>query len=362
MRLLVLTEIPAPFRIPGFNALAATPGVELHVAVVAEHDPRRSYRVDPGQFAFGYHVLRGRSLRPGGRWLVLNAGLGRILCRVKPDAILIGGWNQPVFWQALVAARLRRIPAALWVESTARDARTTHGAAAAARGAALRLAAGFVVPGRASAEYLTGLGVDPATITVAPNAIEPGIVAAGHERPARPADECVFLYVGRLEREKGPDVLVRAMHDAPGRLVVVGDGSMRAELERAAPAGRVMFAGHAQREELAEWYADADVFVLPSRSDVWGMVLNEAAAAGLPIVASEVAGAAYDLIELGVNGLVVPSDDSAALAAALRQAGADPAWRSAAGRLSRELAQGLTPEAWAAAVAGLARDLQRQQT
>lgn len=359
MRLLVLTEIPAPFRIPGFNALAAAPEIELCVVVIAEHDPRRSYRVKPSQFAFAYHVLPGRSLRPRGRWLVLNAGLSRILRRVKPDAILIGGWNQPAFWQALLIAKLRGIPTALWVESTARDARSAHGAAATVRRAALALASSFVVPGRASASYLEGLGVDPASITVAPNAIEPGIVT-GEAHLSRPASECVFLYVGRLEHEKGPDVLVQAMHDVPGRLVVVGDGSMRKELERAAPTERVTFAGHAHRQDLARWYADADVFVLPSRSDVWGMVLNEAAAAGLPLVASEVAGAAYDLIEPGRNGLLVPADDPAALAEALRQAGARPGWRSAAGQRSRELAQQFTPEAWANSVAGMARSLHRR--
>jgi len=80
MRILVITEIPAPFRIPLFNALAAVPDVELTVAFLAEHDPRRSYRVYREEFRFRDVVLRGTSLRRGGRWVVQ---IGRASCRER---------------------------------------------------------------------------------------------------------------------------------------------------------------------------------------------------------------------------------------------------------------------------------------
>ncbi|HEV8463042.1 MAG TPA: glycosyltransferase family 4 protein [Gaiellaceae bacterium] len=355
MRLLVVTEIPAPFRIPGFNALADQPDVELDVVVLSEHDPRRRYAVDPSAYRFGYHVLRSIDLTARGRWLALSFGLRRVFRRTRPDLVIVGGWNQPAFWQALVAARRRRIPAVLWVESTARDARASGGPAAAIRNAAVRAASGFVVPGRASGEYLQSLGVDRAAIAIAPNAIEHGVVRPPAKRSGD--DGFTVLYVGRLEREKGPDVLVQAMREAPGTLVVVGDGSLRAELEHDAPPGRVRFVGHAARDELGRWYGEADAFVLPSRSDTWGMVLNEAAGAGLPLVASEVAGAAYDLVDEGVNGYRVPPEDPHAIAEALTRIEAAPGWRATAAARSRELAAGYTPEAWAEGVASLARTL-----
>lgn len=360
MRLLLLTEIPAPFRIPAFNALADEENVELHVAVVSEHDPRRRYEVDPSTFRFAYHVLGGRNLLVHGRWVALSRGLGRLLREVRPDAIIVGGWNQPAFWQALATARRRRLPTLLWVESTARDARIGSSAAHALRRVALRLGDAFIVPGRASAEFLTALGVDDTRIAIAPNTVEPGVTGNVSREAARLAlglDGCVFLYVGRLEREKGPDVLVRAMHDVQATLAVVGGGSMRGELEQLAPQDRVVFAGQLDRAALAQWYAASDVFVLPSRSDVWGMVLNEAAAAGLPLVASVVAGGAYDLIEPGVNGYLVPAGDSAALAEALSKVAANPAWRETAGARSRELVEPFRPEAWADSVVTLVRSL-----
>lgn len=356
MRLLLVTEIPAPFRIPSFNALAKNHDVDLHLAVVAENDPRRRYAVDPGKFQFAYHVLRGRSFQARGRWLVLNSGFKQILQEVRPEAILVGGWNQPVFWYALLAARRRSIPALLWVESTQRDARIENRIAGSFRRSAVRLADGFVVPGRASAEFLQTFGVGADRIAVAPNAVEPNLTSLGCRQSAR--DELglagfLLLYVGRLEHEKGVDVLMRAMHNVSARLAVVGDGSMRAELERLAPPGRVIFVGHVARDELSKWYAAADAFVLPSRSDVWGMVLNEAAAAGLPLVASDVAGAAYDLIEGGVNGYLVPPGDSTTLAETLRRVEDDAAWRAQAGPRSRELARQFRPDMWAMSVAEL---------
>ena len=85
------------------------------------------------------------------------------------------------------------------------------------------------------------------------------------------------------------------------------------------------------------------------------MVLNEAAAAGLPLVATDGVGAARELVEDGVNGFLVPAGDEEALRDALRRLAGDAAFRAAAGDRSRELVARLTPEAWADAVASLAR-------
>jgi glycosyltransferase involved in cell wall biosynthesis len=363
MRVLIVTEIPAPFRIPLFNALANMPGVELHVAFLAERDPRRThYRVYRDEFAFEEAVLPGVSLRRGGRWVMVNRGVLRLLRRVRPDVIVVGGWNQPAFWETLVAARPMRTPVLLWVESTSRDARVGGAAAQRVRRLALRLAAGFVVPGRASRAYLEGLGVAGERIVVAPNAVDLRIFAerVGATRADRAAlrerlglDGCVFLYVGRFDPEKGLDVLLRAMRDVPGTLVLIGSGPLEPELRRS-EGERVRVVGPLARDELVPWYAAADALVLPSRSEPWGMVLNEAAAAGLPLVATEAVGAAHDLIDPGSNGFRVPVDDEAALGEALRALAEDAGLREAFGRHSLELSERFRPESWAAAVAAFA--------
>ncbi len=356
MKLLIVTEIPAPFRVPLFNALAAEPDVELCVAFLAEHDPRRSYRVYREEFAFRDVVLPGRSLRHGARWVMLTRGLRGLLRSFRPDVVIVGGWNQPAFWQALVAA-----PASLlWVESNASDARS---APDVVRRLALSRASGFLVPGRASRAYLEELGASAARIFVAPNAIDFGVFAerVEAERADRPGlrerlglEGCVFLYVGRLEREKGLDVLVEAMDGVRGEVVLVGSGPLELELR-----SRARVVGQLGRDELVPWYAAADVLVLPSRSEPWGMTLNEGAAAGLPLVATDAVGAAHDLIEPGVNGFRVPAENVAALREALRALASDEELRRRAGLRSRETAERFRPETWAAGVVSAARAVAR---
>jgi glycosyltransferase involved in cell wall biosynthesis len=355
-RLALLTEIPAPYRIPLFNALAGR--VELRVLFLSGTDPRRGfYGRHDDEWRFDARVLRGAELRRGGRWIVLNRGVLRELRRFRPDVVAVGGWNQPAFWLALLYCRLRRVPLLVWIESTARDARSEAKALAVARRLMVKGAAGAFVPGRASAEFARSLGVD--LVEIAPNAVDAEIFqGAAVDRSGR--DGCTFLYVGRLDEEKGLDTLLHAFREVPGTLVLVGSGTDEPRL-RALADGRVTFAGARDRDELVGFYADADVFVLPSRSEPWGMVLNEAAAAGLPLVATEQAGASHDLVEEGANGFRVPAGDVPALREALLRLEADPALRLRAGARSRELAARLTPSAWAEGVA-TAGDRARRRT
>jgi len=363
MRLALLTEIPAPFRIPLFDALAARPDVDLRVLFLAANDPRRNYpRYD---HAFASEVLRGRDFSARGRWIVANAGVFTRLRRFRPDVVLVGGWNQPAFWEAAAWARAARRPLVVWVESTARDERSGASPLELAKRLMLRVAAGFVVPGRAAADYLGALGAARDRIAIAPNAVDLTLFAEGVAREQQRRDElraelgldrCTFICVSRLSREKGVDVLVRAFEGVPGELVLIGDGPDRQQVAELA-GERVRLLGRIERDDLLRWYAAADAYVMPSRSETWGMAMQEAAAAGLPLVASEAPGAGHDLIEPGVNGFRVPVEDVKALHAALVRVAEDDAWREAAGRRTRELAAAYTPAAWAEAVAAFAASL-----
>ncbi len=336
-RVVLLTEIPAPYRIPLFNALAEL--VELHVLFLAARNPERPYRLHEEEIRFSWEVLPGPDLTLRHRWLVLNHGVSRRLRGA--DAVLVGGWNQPAFWTALTWAQAARKPAIAWVESTANDSRPTR-----AKRLLLRSCAAIVVPGSAAAAFVRSL-VPDARIVVAPNAVD-GALFASRVTDRSPEGFSV-LYVGRLSPEKGVDVLLKAFD---GDLVIAGSGPDEARL-RALASPRTRFLGHVDRDELPALYAAADALVLPSLSEPWGMPLNEAAAAGLPLIATDAVGAAHDLIEEGVNGFRVPAGDVEALRTALRRLADDEPFRRAAGARSRELATRFTPEAWASAVAEL---------
>jgi len=141
----------------------------------------------------------------------------------------------------------------------------------------------------------------------------------------------VFLYVGRVAVEKNLDAFLRL--DLPGRKVVVGDGPLLPSLKRRYP--EAIFTGDRQGEDLATCYSSADVFVFPSRTDTFGMVLLEAMASGLPIAAYPVTGP-IDLVTPGVSGVLAQDLREAALGAlaidreGVRKRAMDFSWEFAA--------------------------------
>ncbi len=179
------------------------------------------------------------------------------------------------------------------------------------------------------------------------------------DRPAfrrtRPADAPLrILFVSRLERRKGVDVLlpvaVRLVRRHPDvEVVLAGKDTDNTELGESYTAAfrrehgrdrdvtsRVRFTGWLSEEELGQAYADADVFCLPARYESLGLVVIEAMAFGLPIVTSSVGGLA-EIVEDGGNGILVPVEDEAALEAALERLVADAALRRRFGERSRRL-------------------------
>src|SRR5205085_3068871 len=142
--------------------------------------------------------------------------------------------------------------------------------------------------------------------------------------------------VGRLAPEKGHELLVRAVASAQGaRLVLVlgGAGQQEESLARLARSlgVRLVLAGDLSADRVADTYVAADVFALLSWHEPWGVVVNEAAASGLPLVLSDRVGAARDLLRDGENGFLVPAGDVDAAAAAITRLADDPELRGTFG-------------------------------
>ena len=130
-----------------------------------------------------------------------------------------------------------------------------------------------------------------------------------------------FLACGQMVHRKGIDILLRAcvqLRNLNWQLTVVGDGPLRPKLERefrrSFTSERVIFKGEVPYAQRHEAFAGHHIFVFPSRWDGWGMVVPEAMAAGLPVVATDQVIAAHEFIQDGMNGFVIPANDSQALA------------------------------------------------
>jgi glycosyltransferase involved in cell wall biosynthesis len=369
-RLVILTEIISPYRIPLFNALAQRAEIDLHVIFLAETDPDlRQWQVPKAEIKFAYQVLPSWRRRIGRYNALLNRGVGGALAKAAPDVILCGGYSYVASWQSLLWARAHHIPFLLWSESNVQDLRRGHAPVEFLKSKFLSKCSGFVVPGLSALEYLRVHKVDEEAVFVASNAVDNDFFAAAAAAARQDAaqwrrelvlPERYFLFVGRLVPEKGVFELLSAyakLDESMRRqvgLVFVGDGAVRARLESQAASvapGVVRFAGFAQREQLAIYYALAEMVILPTYTDPWGLVVNEAMACGLPVIVSHVAGCAADLVKEKWNGLSVAPRDVAGLTAAMRRLADQPEIRATMGANSMQHISHYSPKEWSDGVA-----------
>src|SRR5271163_3203610 len=121
-RLVLITEIIAPYRIPVFNALARRSDLDLHVIFLAETDETlRQWHVYKDEIQFSYQILPAFRWRVGKHNILVNRGLRSALSKQKPQTIICGGYSYAASWEALLWARLHHIEFILWSESTGED-------------------------------------------------------------------------------------------------------------------------------------------------------------------------------------------------------------------------------------------------
>jgi glycosyltransferase involved in cell wall biosynthesis len=349
-----LSNYPVPYQAEFLRALDAEGSLDVRPLFVADKDPGRSWPAER---------LDGRlQVIPSLRFTARDEL--RLPLDLRPaleaDLAVIGGYSFLAFQGAMALRRLWRRPYLLWSETPRLDAGGLL--SQAARGLLLRqvrAARGVLAIGARAQQVWRGvLGPGMPVVNF------PYVCALDRylalQRPPRPAGApFTLLFCGQLVHRKGVDVLAAAFEKASReeprlRLLLAGEGPEREALARALPAGRFELRGHVPWESLPALYAEADALVLPSRHDGWGLVVNEALASGIPVVATTAVGAATDLLREGETGFLVPPADAGALAAALLAVARAPAGM---GERARALAQArLLPSLAARRFAGLVAD------
>ena len=258
------------------------------------------------------------------------------------DLVHLAGWGHPVLLGAMLAGRAARIP--VTIESDTPPPRGEPRWRALAKRllypTLFKLPARFLPGGRGPSEYLRKFGVGDermaaAQMTVDVEAIASFVNTRGPSarselrRDLKITDRAsVFLFLGRLESVKGIHELFDAWIGLQGEdavLLIAGSGSLERVVREAAAALRsVRYLGHLTGDDVWRAYASADVFVLPSRRDPWGLVVNEAMAAGLPVIVSDAVGCGDDLVVREVSGLVHRARDSRSLRDTMGALARDP--------------------------------------
>jgi glycosyltransferase involved in cell wall biosynthesis len=225
-------------------------------------------------------------------------------------------------------------------------------------GPLLAVTSAVLVIGRANRRFYDHYGVAPGRQFFTPYSVDNeffltqrGIVETSRQDLRRlhdwPDDVVVIGFSGKLIPLKRVEDLIDAVaalqeEGVRAGLLIVGDGPCRAALEERARARRLkwtQFAGFRNQSELSAWYVCMDVFVLPSWSETWGLVLNEAMLFQLPVIASRMVGATEDLIETAKNGYVFDVGDVARLTDALRTLIDSAEMRRSFGRHSRAIVE-----------------------
>ncbi len=370
-RVACLVSHPIQYQAPLFRYLAARPGIELTVFFLSDHSIH-AYR-DSG---FGVDVKWDVPLLDGYRseflprvgngsglsfWRPWTFGLRARLRRGQFDALWVHGYAHRGCLAGIAGAKSLNIPVMLRGESnllSETDDALKLGVKRIAMPALLRTIDAALAIGRLNREYYLHYRVEASRIFPMPYAVDNEFFRNASEK-ARPRREAlraelglkpgraVILFASKMQPHKrAGDLLeayVRLSSDGVAEpapyLVFAGDGEERASLERRARALKwdsIRFIGFRNQSELPGLYDLCDVFVLPSKHEPWGLVVNEAMNAGRPVVVSDRVGAGPDLIENGVNGLVYPVRDVASLADCLRGLIDSPEHRAAMGARALE--------------------------
>lgn len=307
-RLAILTNEPPPYRIPVFQRVARMQGVTLQVIFCARREPNRHWDLPP--FDFDHRFLRERITTVKGRYIHNNPDVVLALRRFKPDVLVNDGLN-PTQLYAFAYCWVKGIPHVPLTDGTYQSEQGLSKVHKMIRRIVYARSNAFLSASMGGQRLFESYGVSADRCFKSYLCIDNDAYQRVSIASEKKYD---LIFCARMVPEKGPmfalDVAV-ATAKKMGRkvsILFVGSGSEE-ERVRAAAAQKtdlvhVHFHGFALQKDLPSLYGSARIFLFPTHADVWGVVANEACAAGLPVIVTPHAGVAGELVLNGENGFV----------------------------------------------------------
>lgn len=302
-----MTNNPAPYRIPVYNAIGLDTGIDLHVVFCTTREPNREWNLPP--IDRPHYYLRDRFLTYRGGFIHFNLDVFDALKTIQPDVVITAGFNPTHLFAYIYALRngCAHIP---MTDGTLDSERSLGWIHRLVRRWVFRRSRAFLAAANAGLDIYRSYGCPEESLFRSTLCVNNAAFAA----PGLSAKRFDLLFCGRLTSVKNP-LFVLEVAQAAAKLLgrrlsvcFVGSGSFEAAVRRAAASLTseldVTLVGFVKQEELPRWYAQSRVFLLPSRWDPWGVVANEACAAGLPVISSPHAGVAGELVREGETGFV----------------------------------------------------------
>jgi glycosyltransferase involved in cell wall biosynthesis len=318
MKLAIVSNVAAPYRSELFG-MVQKDIQNTTVFFQAIEEPNRSWPTRPS-LPFSHSYLKGIVIPLGRRRLLFHPELERSLRHAAADVVVAYGFGTATV-QCARYVRRRRKALVLANDGTV-ETDPSKGTEAAYRRRLIAKASGFIAASKRAAEYFTALGADAERIHVVHltrdlNGARSLADEMRQEGNGHPSQEYTICVVARLVPDKRILDACKAVallsERMPGiRLQIAGEGPMRQEIEswiQENGRGRIRLLGLLNWDELLRLYAASDAMIFPAKGEKYGMVMIEALACGVPVVAYENAGAAGELIVEGETGYLVPDGE-----------------------------------------------------
>lgn len=339
LKVIIIHNIMAPCRFPLFSEIAKDPTINLEVWFLSESAQNRRWRVNSEiKLPFKYRVLPKVEVNFRRKDLftwIFNPTFPIDFLKSNCDVLISAGWLDFASQFGFFLCKLLDKPFVLWSESTINEPSWRRNLAMPLVRTMVKNSDACIPTSTRAEEYLLQLGANPEKIFLGISTVDikhfARVCKVTSEQKENLKQELgikterLILYVGQFLGRKGIKSLLSAFkiikktHDDIG-LLLVGYGPQEEELKeirKREGLRDVYFSGHVEVEEMPKMYGLADIFVLPSTEETFGLVINEAMAAGLPVITTDKVGASLDLIKEGYNGYIVPAADRQALAEAL---------------------------------------------
>lgn len=321
-KILLITNIPTPYRIPLFNELKEQlerKGLGLKVVFGALGYARRKWAVDMSQCKFEYEVLSSKNLfySDPEKSSFTYSGLYRVISKENPSVIITNAFSIATtkLW---LRSWFKKTDYIIWSGAIRRKDKSDSFVRRLQRKILIRRAVGFIAYGTRAKEYLVSLGAQRDKVKIGINTTSTEFYRSETKRIRENLKDKEkrkrLLYVGYITKRKRLDKLFYVVKSLSIRrqdfvLQLVGSGPEMKNLKNLTDdlhiTDFVSFEGFKQQKEIPRYLAEADCFLFPSEYDIWGLVLVEAMSAGLPCIASIHAGATHDLIKEGVTGFAM---------------------------------------------------------
>lgn len=310
--LALITNEPPPYRIPVFNRVASMHGVHLRVIFCTRREPNREWDLPP--LDFEHEFLRERMRTVKGRYIHNNPDVVPALRRLRQDVVVTDGFN-PTQLYAFLYAWIRGIPHVPLTDGTLMSESALSPVHRLVRHFVFARSGAFLSASLGGQRLYESYGVRPERCFQSQLCIDNEAYARGAAGVEKRYD---MIFCSRMVQEKGPLFALRVALEVAKRLdrrvsiLFVGSGPEEERVKDAAcKYARLVdarFHGFAMQKELPSLYASARIHLFPTLADVWGVVANEACAAGLPVIVSPHAGAAGELVANGENGYICELD------------------------------------------------------